>query len=107
MTEFYHNLLMQALSKSNYEITLDFTGTSKLVKKVNFSHQKMVYKHKKSIRKQNQNKIKQETKIRSFFVNAIIENEKIEFPEEYFKMHNLPQKPSKFKLIKNKKQKTI
>lgn len=51
MTEFYHNLLMQALSKSNYEITLDFTGTSELVKKVNFSHQKMVYEHKKSIRK--------------------------------------------------------
>ena len=34
MTEFYHNLSMQALCKSNHELTPDFTRTSELEKSI-------------------------------------------------------------------------
>ena len=43
MAGFYHNLSMQALSKSKYKITLDFTWTSKLVKSINPNLQKMIF----------------------------------------------------------------
>ena len=38
---------MQAMSKSNYEMTLDITRTSELVKSINSNLQKMIYRHKK------------------------------------------------------------
>ena len=47
MTEFYHNLSTQALSKSNYEITLDFIRTSELGKSINSNLKKMIYEHTK------------------------------------------------------------
>ena len=37
---------MLALSQSNYKITLDFTGTSELVKNVNSDLQKIIYELK-------------------------------------------------------------
>lgn len=47
ITEFYHNVLMQTLSKLNHKITSDFARTSGLVKSINSSLQKMVYEYKK------------------------------------------------------------
>lgn len=47
VTKFYHNLSMQALSKSNSKIALDFTRISELVKNINSNLQKIIYKHKK------------------------------------------------------------
>lgn len=47
ITEFYHNVLMQTLSKLNHKITSDFARTSGLLKSINSSLQKMVYEYKK------------------------------------------------------------
>ena len=47
ITEFYHNVLMQTLSKLNHKITSDFARTSGLVKSINSSLQKMVDEYKK------------------------------------------------------------
>lgn len=44
MTELYHNLLMQALSKSNHEKSLDFNRTTELVKSINSILQSMILK---------------------------------------------------------------
>lgn len=42
MTELCHSLSMQALSKSNYEVRLDFTKTSELIKSINISLQRRI-----------------------------------------------------------------
>lgn len=47
ITEFYHNVLMQTLTKLNHKITSDFARTSGLLKSINSSLQKMVYEYKK------------------------------------------------------------
>ena len=47
ITEFYHNVLMQTLSKLNHKITSDFARTSGLVISINSSLQKMFYEYKK------------------------------------------------------------
>ena len=47
ITEFYHNVLMQTLSKLNHKITSDFARTSALVTSINSSLQKMFYEYKK------------------------------------------------------------
>lgn len=48
MAEFYHNLSMQTLSKSNYEVGLDFTKTSELIKSINISLQERIQNHKRN-----------------------------------------------------------
>ena len=51
ITAFYHNLLMQALNKLYYEVGLDFTRTSEIIKSKNNNLQGIIYDHKKEKQK--------------------------------------------------------
>ena len=70
ITEFYHNVLMQTLSKLNHKITSDFARTSGLVKSINSSLQKMVYEYKKVNQKIELEKDKIVTKTRDLLKNT-------------------------------------
>ena len=119
MTEFYHNLLIQALSNLNYEIMFCLTITSELVKNINYILPKKTYEHKK---------IKQDTKkdeildedygsIREEFdevsalekevANVIIENKKMNFLKNTMKRIVCCKVQQKLRLTGKKKLQTI
>ena len=86
----YHSMSI-VLSKSNHEITLDFTTASKLVASINFNLQKMVYEHKN---------INQETELEK---DKIL-NENEEFFQENFELASRLEQETEDAIIENKKK---
>ena len=57
MSEFYHNLSLQALSKCNHEISLNFSKTSDLVMNINHLLQDKTYNFKRIEQETKQNEL--------------------------------------------------
>lgn len=56
-SKFYHNLSIQALSRSNYKVILDFTYTSELLNSINSKLQKANFYNKKRKKSKTKNEI--------------------------------------------------
>ena len=73
MSEFYYNLLMQALSKSNHKILLNISETSDLAMNINYIIQNKTYKFKEIEQETKQDELK---KLKSdfFFIKKTLTN---------------------------------
>ena len=117
MSEFYHDLSMQALSKRNTEILLNFDAICELAMTIKYILQKQTYasimegQQMRNVTFEIENEIdyvEEETaKLKTLeqgVAHAIVENREIEYPtDEYCKTHYMPQTEQEIKEEKEQK----
>ena len=117
MSEFYHDLLMQALSKRNREILLNFDVICELAMTIKYILQKQTYasimegQQMRNVTFEIENEIdyfQEETaKLKTLdqgVADAIVENRDIEYPtDEYYKTHYMPRTEQEIKEKKERK----